>query len=82
MHAWGPSIDRPTPFLFSSPQCTTERDGTAGGQVTCLPGFSSAENPPKYAPTTSGEYLVGKYKQTHKEWAAATGATGADSAAS
>lgn len=38
-------------------------------QVTCLPGFSSPENPPRHPPTTSGEYLLAKYRQTHKDFA-------------
>lgn len=37
--------------------------------VTCLPGFSSPDNPPRHPPTTSGEYLLGKYMRTHKDFA-------------
>jgi isopenicillin N synthase-like dioxygenase len=36
--------------------------------VECLPSFCSSSNPPKHAPTTSGEYLVAKYLKTHKNW--------------
>jgi isopenicillin N synthase-like dioxygenase len=36
--------------------------------VKCLDACCSSENPPRYAPTTSGEHLVGKYKQTHADF--------------
>ncbi len=31
--------------------------------VHCLPGFSSADNPPKHAPIKSGEYLVKRFSE-------------------
>jgi isopenicillin N synthase-like dioxygenase len=34
--------------------------------VACLPSCQSAANPPKYAPTTSGEYLVSRFKTVQK----------------
>lgn len=33
--------------------------------VTCLPTCCSSENPPKYPPVVSGQYLLNKYKQSH-----------------
>lgn len=36
--------------------------------VTCLEGCCSDDNPPKYPPTTAGEHLVSKYKQTHADF--------------
>ncbi len=40
--------------------------------VACLPGYSSAENPPRYAPITSGDYLLSRFKTVQKyeatEW--------------
>eukprot|EP00270_Netrium_digitus_P005549 TRINITY_DN1739_c0_g1_i3.p1 TRINITY_DN1739_c0_g1~~TRINITY_DN1739_c0_g1_i3.p1 ORF type:complete len:346 (+),score=92.87 TRINITY_DN1739_c0_g1_i3:87-1124(+) len=32
--------------------------------IECLPTCTSNENPPRYAPITSGEYLLGRYKAT------------------
>ena len=43
------------PFFFE-PNFHTE--------VSCLPGCDDNE-PPKYPPTTAGEYLLGKYRSTH-----------------
>ena len=34
-------------------------------RVECLPSFVTLERPAKYAPTTSGEYLLSKYANTH-----------------
>jgi len=34
--------------------------------VECLPTCCSEDNPPKYPPTTSGEYLLSKFKTTHR----------------
>ena len=34
--------------------------------VTCLPSCQSADNPPKYAPTKSGEYLVGRFRDVQQ----------------
>jgi isopenicillin N synthase-like dioxygenase len=34
--------------------------------VACLPSCQSADNPPKYQPTTSGEYLVSRFKTVQK----------------
>ena len=43
--------------------------------VACLPSCQSASNPPKYPPTTSGEYLVSRFKTVQKyKVAAETGA--------
>lgn len=36
--------------------------------VTCLEVCCSPDNPPKYPPITSGQYLLGKYKQTHADF--------------
>lgn len=36
--------------------------------VKCLDVCCSAENPAKYEPITSGQYLLGKYKQTHADF--------------
>ncbi|CAM9538011.1 unnamed protein product, partial [Choristocarpus tenellus] len=44
------------PFFFE-PAFETE--------VICMPQFCSEENPAKYPPTTSGQYLLDKYSQTH-----------------
>lgn len=37
--------------------------------VQCLQVCCSKENPPKYPPTTSGQHLLDKYKQTHADFA-------------
>jgi isopenicillin N synthase-like dioxygenase len=37
-------------------------------QVECLAVCCSVENPPKYPPTTSGRYLLDKYKETHADF--------------
>jgi isopenicillin N synthase-like dioxygenase len=34
--------------------------------VACLPSCQSADNPPKYQPTTSGEYLVSRFRTVQK----------------
>ena len=34
--------------------------------VACLPGCQSAENPPKYKPIKSGDYLVGRFREVQK----------------
>lgn len=34
-------------------------------RVECLPTCCSAENPARFPPTTSGEYLLGRYAATH-----------------
>ena len=36
-----------------------------GCVVECLPNFCSDDNPPKYTPTTYGDYLQYKYQLTH-----------------
>ena len=36
--------------------------------VSCLPTCCSAEYPPKYAPVTSGRYLMARYQETHKSF--------------
>eukprot|EP00752_Nemacystus_decipiens_P014679 g13075.t1 len=37
-------------------------------EVTCFPQFCSKENPAKYPPVTAGEYIFGKYSQTHQDF--------------
>jgi isopenicillin N synthase-like dioxygenase len=37
-------------------------------KVECLEVCCSQENPPKYPPTTSGQHLLDKYKQTHADF--------------
>ena len=37
-------------------------------QVTCLDVCCSEDNPPKWPPTTSGQHLLDKYKETHAEF--------------
>jgi len=37
--------------------------------VKCLDVCCSDTNPPKYEPTTSGQHLLGKYKETHADFA-------------
>ena len=37
-------------------------------QVACFPQFCSEENPAKYPPVTAGEYILGKYSQTHQDF--------------
>lgn len=37
-------------------------------QVACFPQFSSEDNPAKYPPIKAGEYLLGKYSQTHQDF--------------
>jgi len=34
--------------------------------VSCLPSCQSADNPPKYAPIKSGDYLVGRFRDVQK----------------
>ena len=34
--------------------------------VSCLPSCHSPENPPKYAPIKSGDYLVGRFRSVQK----------------
>eukprot|EP00271_Cylindrocystis_brebissonii_P017727 TRINITY_DN4722_c0_g1_i1.p1 TRINITY_DN4722_c0_g1~~TRINITY_DN4722_c0_g1_i1.p1 ORF type:complete len:331 (+),score=62.03 TRINITY_DN4722_c0_g1_i1:415-1407(+) len=34
--------------------------------VECLPSCCSPDNPPKYEPITAGDYLIGKYAETHE----------------
>jgi len=34
--------------------------------VACLPGLSSPENPPRYAPVKSGDYLLSRFKAVQK----------------
>lgn len=36
--------------------------------VACLPTCCSDTNPPRYPPTTSGEHLVAKYRETHADF--------------
>lgn len=36
--------------------------------VECLEVCCSQHNPPRYPPTTSGEYLIQKYKETHDDY--------------
>jgi isopenicillin N synthase-like dioxygenase len=36
--------------------------------VQCLDVCCSVEHPPKYTPTTSGEHLIDKYRQTHADF--------------
>ena len=36
--------------------------------VECLDVCCSADQPPRYPPTTSGEYLLSKYRQTHADF--------------
>jgi len=36
--------------------------------VECLPGFEGEKGERRYAPVKSGEYLLGKYRQTHKDF--------------
>jgi len=36
--------------------------------VECLPGFEGEGGKRRYAPVKSGEYLLGKYRQTHKDF--------------
>lgn len=35
--------------------------------VECLPACCSAENPPRFAPITSGHYLIERYKLSYKD---------------
>ena len=37
-------------------------------QVECLPTCTSPANPPRYAATTAGEYLLGRYAATHEAY--------------
>jgi isopenicillin N synthase-like dioxygenase len=37
-------------------------------EVTCLDVCCSEDNPPKWKPTTSGQHLLDKYKQTHADF--------------
>ncbi|CAM6118539.1 unnamed protein product [Calypogeia fissa] len=50
-------IDRYSVPVFYEPNFDT--------LVECLPTCCSASNPPKYPPIKSGDYLVGKYIDTH-----------------
>lgn len=34
--------------------------------ISCLPAFQSAENPPKYPPTTAGDYMMSRYRSTRQ----------------
>eukprot|EP00897_Mesotaenium_endlicherianum_P001808 jgi/Mesen1/1655/ME000135S00656 len=36
--------------------------------VECLPSCCSPENPARYQPVTSGEYLLGRYRDTHSTY--------------
>lgn len=47
------------PFFF---------EPTFDAVVECLESCCSPENPPKYPSTTSGQHLIGKYKQTHADF--------------
>ncbi len=40
-------------------------DPAPDAPVTCLPSCCSKTNPPKYAPTTSGDYLTGRLNATY-----------------
>lgn len=50
--------DRYSCAFFWEPTFTT--------RVECLPSCCSADNPPRFPPTTSGQYLLDKYAQTQK----------------
>jgi isopenicillin N synthase-like dioxygenase len=50
------SKDRYSCAFFWEPTFTT--------RVECLPSCCSEDNPPKYPPTTSGEYLLERYAET------------------
>ncbi|OEC46338.1 hypothetical protein A7D27_03025 [Pseudomonas sp. 1D4] len=34
-------------------------------EISCLPNCSSADNPPKYPPVTSAEYLLARFADTY-----------------
>ena len=36
--------------------------------VTCLDVCCTEDDPPKYRPTTAGQHLVDKYRQTHADF--------------
>jgi len=44
------------PF-FAEPHMDTE--------IRCLPGCFDADNPPKYPPTTCGDWLTSRFAQTY-----------------
>jgi isopenicillin N synthase-like dioxygenase len=44
--------------------------------VECLPGFEGEGGKRRYAPVKSGEYLLGKYRETHKEFMGEEGEEG------
>lgn len=53
-------------FFFLSVVCLIF--GRGRRQVVCIEKFCSDDNPAKYPPTTSGDYLKDKYLVTHQEF--------------
>ena len=39
-------------------------------KVECLPHCCSADNPPMYPPTTSGQHILDRYQATHEAYSA------------
>lgn len=50
-------VDRYAMPFFAEPHPDTE--------ISCLPGCASADNPPKYPPVTSAEYLLARFADTY-----------------
>ena len=40
-------------------------DANVDTVVECVPTCCSADNPPRYAPTTAGEHLLARLRATH-----------------
>ncbi|VTL99196.1 oxidoreductase [Pseudomonas aeruginosa] len=50
-------VDRYSMPFFAEPHRDTE--------IRCLPGCFDADNPPRYPPTTCGEWLTSRFAQTY-----------------
>jgi hypothetical protein len=58
------SFAKPVQQAEWSAAAAAAREPTFTTRVECLPSCCSEDNPPKYPPTTSGEYLLERYAET------------------